>query len=58
MFYILSGILLDMLSDSSLESVILMVDALDECDSGLDGLLKLISKDSLLSPKVRWLVAS
>ena len=57
-FYTLSGILLDMLSDSSLESVILMVDALDECDSGLDGLLKLISMDSLLSPKVKWLVAS
>src|SRR5205814_3785395 len=57
-FYTLSGILLDMLSDLSLGSVILMVDALDECDSGLDELLKLISRDSFRSPKVKWLVAS
>ena len=52
-FYTLSGILLDMLSDLSLGSVILMVDSLDECDSELDELLKLISRDSFQSPKVK-----
>ncbi|KAH0562229.1 hypothetical protein GP486_003077 [Trichoglossum hirsutum] len=58
-FYTLSAIFLDMLNDPSLGSVFLMIDAIDECDSGLPQLLKLIAPhDSRTSSKVKWLVAS
>ncbi|KAI9853698.1 MAG: hypothetical protein M1813_001837 [Trichoglossum hirsutum] len=57
--YALSAILSDMLEDSSLERVYFMVDALDECDSGLSQLLEVIApRKSELSTKVKWLVAS
>jgi len=35
-----------------------VVDALDECEQGLQGLIKLISTSLALSDKVRWLVSS
>ena len=58
-FYALSAILSDMLHDSSLPRVYLMVDALDECDSELSQLLDLISRnDSKPLSKIKWLVAS
>ncbi|KAH0534090.1 hypothetical protein FGG08_007309 [Glutinoglossum americanum] len=57
--YSLWEILSDISNDPSLPSTYLMIDALDECDSGLDGLLKLITgKNSGLSPRVKWLLAS
>ena len=57
--YALREILLDILADSSLARVYLMVDALDECDSNLSQLLDLIARnDSKSSSRVKWLVAS
>jgi hypothetical protein len=57
--YALSTILSDMLNDSSLERVYFIVDALDECDSGLSQLLDVIApRKPEPSPKVKWLVAS
>ena len=48
-----------MLNDSSLSRVYLIVDALDECDSGLDELLELITNKKLnLLSRVKWLMAS
>jgi N-terminal domain of NWD NACHT-NTPase/NACHT domain len=38
--------------------VYLIVDALDECDQGLEDLIQLISTSLTLSDKVRWLVTS
>ncbi|KAL5583700.1 hypothetical protein FOVSG1_015051 [Fusarium oxysporum f. sp. vasinfectum] len=38
--------------------VYFIVDALDECDQGFDGLIKLVSDSLALSDKVRWLVSS
>ena len=58
-FSSLSGILIDMLRDPSRNCTYLIVDALDECQSGLEQLLKLIVQilsDS--SFKVKWLVSS
>jgi NACHT domain len=58
-FYALRRIILEMLKDPGLPRVYLMLDALDECDSGLPQLLDLItSHGSELSPRVKWLVAS
>ena len=57
--YALWGILKDMLGDSKLPRVHLLVDALDECDSGLRQLLDLITgKDCKSTSKAKWLVAS
>ncbi|KAI9775383.1 MAG: hypothetical protein M1839_001238 [Geoglossum umbratile] len=49
-FYALPAILLDTLNASSLGKVFLMVDALDECDSGLPQLLDLIAPNSSEPP--------
>src|SRR5206468_545152 len=58
-FYALRRILLDMLNDSNLPTVFLMIDALDECDVGLDQLLDLMTLDiSRPQSKAKWLVAS
>jgi hypothetical protein len=57
--YTLWGILSDISNDPSLTGICLMVDALDECESELSGLLKLITaRDSGLSSRVKWLVTS
>ena len=56
-FSALSTILSDMLHDSSLAKVYLMVDALDECASELSHLLLLITRNSEPS-RVKWLVSS
>lgn len=57
-WYALSTILQDILDDSSLARVYLMVDALDECDSNIFRLLDLIADSSSRSSKVKWLVSS
>jgi hypothetical protein len=52
-------ILLDISNDATLAGIYLMIDALDECESGLDDLLKLITNTAPgLSPKIKWLVSS
>ena len=57
--YALREILSDILNDSTLPTTYLLVDALDECTSGLADLLHLITDDSLAQwSKVKWLVTS
>jgi hypothetical protein len=57
--YALWSILSDISNDPSLNAVYSMIDALDECDSGLDELLKLTThRPSSLSPRVKWFLAS
>ncbi|KZL88168.1 beta transducin-like protein het-e2c [Colletotrichum incanum] len=53
----MSEIFMDMLHDSKLRGVYLLVDALDECLTGLDQLLDLITKTSQ-SAGAKWLVSS
>ncbi|KAF2262809.1 WD40 repeat-like protein [Lojkania enalia] len=57
--YALKEILLDILNDPSLPMTYLLVDALDECTSGLSALLRIIANDSLAPrSRVKWLVTS
>ena len=58
-FVAMSRILHNMLRDLRLNQVYLMVDALDECQSGLEELLRFIG-ESLSDPncQVKWLVSS
>jgi NACHT domain len=57
--YALSAILADILHDLSITRIYLMVDALDECDSGSNELLKVITnREPGLSSRVKWLVTS
>jgi hypothetical protein len=52
----MSRVFKSMLKDA--RPVYFIVDALDECDEGLKGLIELISTSLTLSDKVRWLVSS
>ncbi|KAL5344303.1 hypothetical protein ACLOAV_010732 [Pseudogymnoascus australis] len=54
----MSRVFTDMLKDKDARPVYFIVDALDECDQGLEDLCKLISTSLTLSDKVRWLVSS
>lgn len=57
--YALRVIFSDILKDQSFENVYLMIDALDECDPKIHELLDwIISEDSELSPKIKWLTTS
>jgi len=57
--YSLWSILSNILKDSSLPIVYLLIDALDECDDGLSQFLKLISEYfSESRSKVKWLLSS
>ena len=56
-FTALSGILERMLGDSSLARAYVVVDALDECENGLQQLLKLIVA-STSGSRVKWIVSS
>ncbi|KAF3034267.1 hypothetical protein E8E11_001607 [Didymella keratinophila] len=57
--YALREILSDMLNDPSLPPTYLLVDALDECTSGLSELLKVITDASLgRRSNIKWLVTS
>ncbi|GKT61435.1 nwd1 protein [Colletotrichum tofieldiae] len=53
----MSEILTNMLHDSKLQGVWLLVDALDECSTGLEQLLDLIAETSQ-STSAKWLVSS
>src|SRR5439155_4411483 len=58
-FVALSNIFTEMLHDPHLTRVYLVVDALDECESGLLQLLDLIVRNvSTSSSRVKWLVSS
>ncbi|CAN9292558.1 unnamed protein product [Alternaria alternata] len=57
--YAMGGILSDVLNDASLPPTYLLVDALDECTSGLSELLRIITDTSLTRrSRVKWLVTS
>lgn len=57
--YAMGEILSDMLDDASLPPTYLLVDALDECTSGLSELLRIITDTSLVRrSRVKWLVTS
>ena len=57
-FFDLQRILLAMLKIPNHGTVYLVVDALDECDSGLSELLKLITNRFALPSRVKWLITS
>ena len=54
----LSRIFTNILNDSTLQSVYLIIDALDECTIDLPSLLNLIVHESPVYPNVRWIVSS
>jgi hypothetical protein len=57
--YALREILSDILNDDSLPTTYLLVDALDECTSGLSDLLQIITDHTLgRRSKIKWLVTS
>ncbi|KAH6861235.1 hypothetical protein B0T12DRAFT_452600 [Alternaria alternata] len=57
--YALREVLSDMLNDAFLPPTYLLVDALDECTSGLSELLRIITDTSLTRrSRVKWLVTS
>jgi len=57
-FYSLSGIFKQMLHDPRLTEAYLIVDALNECDHGLEQLLSLITKTASSSTQVKWILSS
>ncbi|CAG8103232.1 unnamed protein product [Penicillium nalgiovense] len=54
----LSRVFTDILKDPALQSTYLIIDALDECTSGLPSLLGLITQISSDYPQVKWIVSS
>ncbi|RYP37177.1 hypothetical protein DL768_010894 [Monosporascus sp. mg162] len=56
-FIALSNAFKSMLRDPDLCPVYFIIDALDECEQGLAGLIELISTSLALSDKVKWLVS-
>ena len=54
----LSSIFTDILKDATLPSTYLIIDALDECTSGLPSLLNLITQVSSAYPQIKWIVSS
>lgn len=54
----LSKILKDILDDSTLLSTYLIIDALDECSTGLPLLLDFIIQSSSAFPSIKWVVSS
>ncbi|KAH1915953.1 hypothetical protein KXV48_008937, partial [Aspergillus fumigatus] len=58
-FYSLSAIFENMIHDSTQATIYLLVDALDECETGLSDLLKLIARTKFISAaEVKWIVSS
>ncbi|RYP25887.1 hypothetical protein DL768_011651 [Monosporascus sp. mg162] len=57
-FFALSEVLENMLRDESLAGAYLVVDALDECVTDRERLLKLIAHHAAASPHIKWIVSS
>ncbi|KAI9897370.1 hypothetical protein N3K66_007226 [Trichothecium roseum] len=57
-FNALSDVLKSMLSDGSLTRAYIIIDALDECATDRDRLLKLIEDYTSTLPRVKWLISS
>src|SRR5207248_3561129 len=54
---VLSEIFTNILQDPNLNSIYLIIDALDECEADLQRLLDFVQKSSA-SPRVKWIVSS
>jgi hypothetical protein len=54
----LSEILNSILKDPLLQTTYLIIDALDECTTGLDRLLELVAQKSSVYPRVKWIASS
>jgi hypothetical protein len=54
----LSEVLTNILQDPNVQSIYLVVDALDECTDGLSALLDFVVQTSSTSPRIKWLVSS
>jgi hypothetical protein len=57
-WFALSKIFTDILQDPSLERTYVIIDALDECVTGLQQLLEFVNKTSLTCPRVKWIISS
>jgi hypothetical protein len=57
-FYALSQVFGDILHDPSLTTTYLIIDALDECESGSAELLNLIARSLCTPSRVKWIVSS
>lgn len=57
-FFALSEVLEGMLLDANLSRAYIVVDALDECETDLQRLLKFIVRSASASPRVSWIVSS
>jgi hypothetical protein len=57
-WYALSEIFKNILQDPSLVRTYVVIDALDECVTGLQQLLQLIDKTSSTCPRVKWIISS
>jgi len=56
-FYALSQVLESIIQDERLQNAYLMVDALDECITDRDQLLRFIASHTI-SPRIKWIVSS
>ncbi|KAJ5743781.1 hypothetical protein N7533_008651 [Penicillium manginii] len=54
----LSEILTSILEDPRLQTTYLIIDALDECTTGLNRLLDFLAQNSTVYPHVKWIVSS
>ncbi|KAL8295725.1 hypothetical protein RB597_009191 [Gaeumannomyces tritici] len=54
----LERILFDMLQDPAMEDALIIIDALDECQTERHPLLDFISKATVTCPRVKWIVSS
>jgi hypothetical protein len=58
-FYSLSAVFENMIHDSTQATIYLLVDALDECETGLSDLLRLITRTKFITAAVvKWIVSS
>ncbi|KAH6702770.1 hypothetical protein BKA61DRAFT_457375, partial [Leptodontidium sp. MPI-SDFR-AT-0119] len=57
-WFALSEIFRNILQDRSLGNTYVIIDALDECKSGLQQLLQFIDKSSAVCPCVKWIISS
>jgi hypothetical protein len=57
-WFALSEIFMNILQDPSLERTYVIIDALDECVTGLQQLLQFIDETSPVCPRVKWIISS
>jgi hypothetical protein len=57
-WFALKDVFAQVLLDPNLQATYLIIDGLDECTSGLQELLQFVTKQSLKSKRVKWLISS